>query len=510
MKCNICSHSFGEVILLLRHLKIFHPCEAAYTCIYESCKRKFISVPTLKKHALSCKGKNEYKLVSRTVLTSDCNLSFDKKFQVDTVELTNNVPNAIELKCDKLNIGKHLIENSILSFIGKMYCNPALTDVIIQEIVSEFFRFVHNIINLFSNTLKSAVPVQYHNAIDKIGDFDIIDHLKTDYKRKIFLEKANLLIKPKKFLLVEIDDNKKEGDNIIFTKKQCYGYIVPIREILKQFLELPNVYKTVIDYIQTECAKDNCKVYTSIFPGKRWQSISTHFQGKVVIPLFLYFDEFEINNPLSTKVGIYKIGGLYFSLACLPPKFSSLIQNIFLGQFIFNTDLQEFKNKKCFKDLIAELQFLAENGILINIGGKEIRVFFIVIRILGDNLGLKSIFGFKQSFVSDYFCRICRVSKAQSEIFCEECESLLRTIDNYSCDAKNLSGGVLSVCVFNEIPFFNNLLNLVCDLMHDFLLGVARYDMVLIIKYFIQSKYFTLSNLNNRLKYFDYSECVSW
>lgn len=42
--------------------------------------------------------------------------------------------------------------------------------------------------------------------------------------------------------------------------------------------------------------------------------------------------------------------------------------------------------------------------------------------------------------------------------------------------------------------------------MHDFYLGVCRYDMAKIIGYFIEQKYFTLNQLNYRLKYFDYSE----
>ena len=43
--------------------------------------------------------------------------------------------------------------------------------------------------------------------------------------------------------------------------------------------------------------------------------------------------------------------------------------------------------------------------------------------------------------------------------------------------------------------------------MHDFYLGICRYDMTRIIKYFIKNSYFTLDTLNNRLKYFDFSEC---
>ena len=52
--------------------------------------------------------------------------------------------------------------------------------------------------------------------------------------------------------------------------------------------------------------------------------------GKLVIPLYLYFDEFEVGNALGSHAGEQKLGGVYVSIACLPPHLASKLSNIFV------------------------------------------------------------------------------------------------------------------------------------------------------------------------------------
>ena len=101
-------------------------------------------------------------------------------------------------------------------------------------------------------------------------------------------------------------------------------------------------------------------------------------------------------------------------------KFSSTLDNVFLAQFIYSSDVKNFKIKKCFKDLCEELKYLANEGIEICVDGQKHRIYFAVLGILGDNLGLNTIFGFKESFSAHYYCRICRASKETAYILCEE------------------------------------------------------------------------------------------
>lgn len=126
-----------------------------------------------------------------------------------------------------------------------------------------------------------------------------------------------------------------------------------------------------------------------------------------------------------------------------------------MGQFIYTKDHKEFKNEKCFQDFINKLKFLAETGITILHEGVEKQVYFVSTCCLGDNLGINTIFGFKGSFVGDYYCRICRATQIQCQGLCEEKLNLLRNQANYTEDLKNSSFGIKTKCIFNQIPFFS-------------------------------------------------------
>lgn len=135
------------------------------------------------------------------------------------------------------------------------------------------------------------------------------------------------------------------------------------------FLELPYVYVKIMNFMKEELSKSNPNVCSSFYNSKRWHTIKKKFGKKIVLGLFIYYDDFEINNPLSTAAGVYEIGGLYFTIAGLPPKYASMIENILLGLFLFTSGLKTFKNEKCFKDLFRELQDLFIDGITINVDG---------------------------------------------------------------------------------------------------------------------------------------------
>lgn len=90
----------------------------------------------------------------------------------------------------------------------------------------------------------------------------------------------------------------------------------------------------------------------------------------------MYYDEFQVNNPLGSHAGAQKLGAAYVSLACLPPELFSLIDNIFLTSLFKTDDLNTFGNEIIFKDLISELHFLESSGIDITVNEKTIQYFF--------------------------------------------------------------------------------------------------------------------------------------
>lgn len=82
--------------------------------------------------------------------------------------------------------------------------------------------------------------------------------------------------------------------------------------------------------------------------------------------------------------------------------------------------------------------------------------------------------------MSDYYCRICRSTKFEAGLLCEENKNVLRDKDNYEEDFAELRAGIKGDCVFNDLPFYHCAINKNCDPMHDLNLGTNRYDMALI------------------------------
>jgi len=152
-------------------------------------------------------------------------------------------------------------------------------------------------------------------------------------------------------------------------------------------------------------------VLGNFFQGTFWQSRLKKFAGKTVLPLFMYFDDFESGNVLGNHSGIHKVGAVYVSVTCIPPNRISVLSNIFLALLFHFSDRVKFGNNVIFNPLINELNYLQETGIEIDTPVFKGVLYFDLGLIIGDNLGIHSIIGFTESFSSNYSCRICTIKK---------------------------------------------------------------------------------------------------
>lgn len=246
----------------------------------------------------------------------------------------------------------------------------------------------------------------------------------------------------------------------------------------------------------------------SFTQSKLWQNKVKHFPNRTILPLFLYYDDFEVNNPLGSHAGVQKLGAVYVSLACLPPELSSTLDNIILTS-LFKTDTKKsFGNLAVFKNLIDELNYLETVGIGITVNNKEHTIFFMVGLIIGDNLGMHSILGLTESFVATYPCRFCKSTRSQCQVQITQNDNSLRNSDNYEAVVKvdDVSfNGIKELCVWNTINSFNITTNFSVDIMHDMLEGVCKFDLGMLLKKMINEfKYFSIDTLNNRIQTFDY------
>ncbi|XP_023309772.1 uncharacterized protein LOC111691352, partial [Anoplophora glabripennis] len=244
-------------------------------------------------------------------------------------------------------------------------------------------------------------------------------------------------------------------------------------------------------------------ILSNILNGSLWEEILQSTK-ETTFPLFIYFDDFETCNPLGSHAGIYKVGAVYFTIASIPPEYISRLENIFLTLLFHSSERSEFGNKVIFNCLLEDLKYLEQNGLEIELNNQKLKIFFAVILIVGDNLGLNSVFGFVESFSANYFCRFCTshksVTKHQTQLY----EFDERNRGDYECHLSNKTFGIKDICVWNELQYFHVYDNHSVDIMHDLFEGIHRYDMALFINYFIKHNFFSINTLNSRLRYFHF------
>lgn len=283
-------------------------------------------------------------------------------------------------------------------------------------------------------------------------------------------------------------------------KNITYPYtfsIVPLKLVLQKFLELPNVFISIVNHIE-KCKKS--EFIDNIFQGNFWKSVKPK-DGYILLPITIYFDDFEINNPLGSRRGKNKLGAIYCSLLELPKEYSSMLENIFLVQLHNYNDHKHVGNKRIFNHTINEIKELVCNGITINIEGEEKKILFVLCYVLGDNLGLNTILGFIQNFKQSYCCRICLATSDDLKTLTTENKKKLRTIKNYTKHSAVKNFGIKEKCIFNVIPNYHVIKNFTLDPMHDILEGICRSDMSKILNNLINKhKFFTLEILNDRLE----------
>lgn len=289
--------------------------------------------------------------------------------------------------------------------------------------------------------------------------------------------------------------------NLVNEEVKSKSILMPLKFQMKAFFERNNLLQPTLDFMKSFEQNDTL---INFVQGELWKEKIQLYPNKTVLPYFLYIDDFEINDPLGSHSTKHSICNIYYSFPTLPIEESKL-ENIFYGAVTKSSDLKSFGNEKCFEVLIDEIKDLEINGIEIKIDENvSVSVHFILGLVIGDNLGLNSFLSFNKSFSSNFFCRLCRASKAETHKLSSENNELIRTVENYESDALNANFGVVQNSQLNSIPSFHVVKNYYADVMHDLFEGICHYNFCHIIDYFISMKYFNLDTLNDRKQNFEY------
>ena len=185
--------------------------------------------------------------------------------------------------------------------------------------------------------------------------------------------------------------------------KDICAQFISIRKVLTLFFELPGILDSTLDYVNT--VQKNSIIFRNIVQGCLYQEKTKDYKDKIILPLICAFDDYKNNNPLGSHKGVSKCGATYSSCPALHPDLQSKLENIFLF-LLFNTkNRMEFINKIVFTKAKEELNYIQHNGISITVGNEKKQLYFALILISGDNLGLHSVLGYVESFSAILFCR---------------------------------------------------------------------------------------------------------
>lgn len=183
----------------------------------------------------------------------------------------------------------------------------------------------------------------------------------------------------------------------------------------------------------------------------------------------------------------------------------------------FNSiDLSKYGFRRILAPQVNDLRKLEQGVDLVLRDGRVVHRRGTVVQVVGDNLGLNQLCGFVDSFSALHFCRICTTYRPDCYNVCTDDCLELRNREQYSQQLKDVLEGNLTTrdcgikrsCSLNTLLYFHVVENVSVDCMHDISVGVAPYEVKLILSSFIfDEKYFSLELLNARLASFDYGFC---
>ena len=382
--CCLCHKTFLGQNDVLRHMRLFHAFPSdGFACKFAACGRTYDSLGSFGRHLKTCHqnagdfvqpphGQNPLPAFQMNVNVNpdiagvvynnenvdDIDDVEDQQAEVEEVVTPDSV-----LRC---------VAKSALTFVSELYSinniNRANVDLIVKH--------TSHLVNSIVGSIRSKFQDFDDPAIGEIFDVtaNSFEGLLTESQRFTALQSCGFLLQSES---IDIDYAQDVVNNAEPNLAQIplSGQFVPLRDVLKQFFEMPNVLDLTLENYENLMAEDN--EISNIVQGSLWRNIASRYEGKTVLPLNVSYDDFEPDNLAGSHQGDHKIGGTYFNCPVLPQKFLGCLKNMFVAQLILSDDRNVVDgNHKAFHKLIKELKFLEEEGILISVNNVCRRVYF--------------------------------------------------------------------------------------------------------------------------------------
>jgi len=502
--CSMCPFFSVEVDELVHHFTTKHRNSTNFIihCSAVGCGVSFNSLRQFQKH---CSRQHQNILLNQEELEDN-----DVIVQDNDVILQDNVVN------EDQNVNELTFCEA--QFILKLKNEHNLSQRAIEDIIIST-KFV---LKQYSNVTKNQLHAHLNNGtlnaaiLDESFGGEPFEGLETEYLQEKFFEKNLSYVKPCAVKLGEENVIRKVGNKQRFVSQELVGYYVPFLDQLKNLLSLPEV-KDCLSVPVNE--RDHGGVeFVDFFSGQYFQK--EYYRNHPNALLFcLYYDDFEICNPIGSHRKKLKLSIFYWSLLNIEPELRFKVHAIQLLAVAKSSHIKKFGISSLLSDFISGLKKLHKGHQILP---DEDKLYYgSLYCVLGDTPAAQFIGGFKEgvSFAHKP-CRTCEITQENLRESLTGDEFPLRnelehkdrchSLSELTGDTKKYWSkhyGINSASVLLDLADYEVTQTILHDPMHVLLEGLVKLELKLMLCDFIdKSKYFTIRELNCIIRNFSYGD----
>lgn len=313
----ICTKEIANAEDVKAHLCIEHSVlenqSLKLQCCASQCNAKFSTFSSLKEH-------HEYHLPNHGADSTDVNST-----NIITNDNSDNVQRYDSEKNEKRE--RPVFENFVL-----LLESSGISKTTVQTIVHAHITMVNKIAEDALKIAEKDLPAGRMKLREYFDEAkQSFSGLSTIHRRKQFFINSENFAVAKPLCAGHRFDQIYDRDNLLYetvAMTSTFMY-VPIADILKFILSNPEIRREVIESWRHE----NRSLYIKnnpLFQCKKFK-----------LQLGFYIDEFETVNPLGSKTGGHKLGGIYMVVRNLPGHFNSKLQHIHFVALYHDADVKD-------------------------------------------------------------------------------------------------------------------------------------------------------------------------
>lgn len=356
MFCFICEDvQVPTLTSLVIHYKVIHLLGpySTYSCKENNCSQSFQTLSSFKKHVLN-KHINSFENNEVTQCNNKNNSQLNYDVHMHDIDVANNTFDEIpQIPSEKLFDFNESIQQFHL--LAVQFClnlhnnnNFCRSDVLnIKDNIE--VKLIKPIVSLLKNIIKNEIkdPLilsKFCTVISAISD--PFKFCQTEHSLNNWLATNDFI--SDKFQQFTINNEVhliNHNGEIIYDELSTKGILMPLKFQIQKYFEQNNNldlalkrYNNLMNY----SVSDENVTLSNFVQGSLWKEKILPFQNKLVLPFFMYIDDFEINNPLGSKSMCHSISAVYYSFPL--NEHNSKLTHIFLAALIKSKDLKTFGN----------------------------------------------------------------------------------------------------------------------------------------------------------------------